>query len=170
MSALKAKQMDVVMGIVSERDVFTNSNYEIWEKSVLWSPALHEALFIFSITSSRYRVGTAKIQWRFSIIGASLSEPLLDELAGAFLWYIYIYIYIYICIHGQSFGPAWAPRKRATRKRKAGLVKVRGHTMSAKWGRKSVILFYASVRGLLTLKRQKYGLYTDGESYHRTVA
>ena len=24
------------------------------------------------------------------IIGASLSEPLLDELAGAFLWYIYI--------------------------------------------------------------------------------
>ena len=29
--------------------------------------------------------------------------------------------------------------------------------MSAKWGRKSVILFYASVRGLLTLKRQKYG-------------
>ena len=25
--------------------------------------------------------------------------------------------------------------------------------MTAKWGRKSVILFYASVRGLLTLKR-----------------
>ena len=25
------------------------------------------------------------------IIGASLSEPLFDELAGAFLWYIYIY-------------------------------------------------------------------------------
>ena len=42
--------------------------------------------------------------------------------------------------------------------------------MTAEWGRKSVILFYASVRGLLTLKRQKYGLYTDGESYHRTVA
>ena len=40
--------------------------------------------------------------------------------------------------------------------------------MTAKWGRKSVILFYASVRGLLTLNRQKYGLYTDGESYHRT--
>ena len=48
--------------------------------------------------------------------------------------------------------------------------KVRGHTMSAKWGRKSVILFYASVRGLRTLKRQKYAPYTDGESYHRTVA
>ena len=30
------------------------------------------------------------------MIGASLSEPLLDELAGEFLWYIYI------CIHGQS--------------------------------------------------------------------
>ena len=27
------------------------------------------------------------------IIGASLSEPLLDELAGAMFWYIYIYIY-----------------------------------------------------------------------------
>ena len=38
--------------------------------------------------------------------------------------------------------------------------------MSAKWGRKSVILFYASVRGLLTLKRQKYGLYTDA---NRTI-
>ena len=34
-------------------------------------------------------------------------------------------------------------------------------------GRKSVILFYASLRGLLTLKRQNYGLYTDGESYQR---
>ena len=29
--------------------------------------------------------------------------------------------------------------------------------MSGKWGRKSVILFYASVRGLLTMKRQEYG-------------
>ena len=33
------------------------------------------------------------------LIGASLSEPLLDELAGAFLWYIYIYIYIYIYLY-----------------------------------------------------------------------
>ena len=53
------------------------------------------------------------------IIGASLSEPLLDELAGAFLWYIYIYIYIFVSM-GSPFGPAWAPHKRATRKRKAG--------------------------------------------------
>ena len=37
--------------------------------------------------------------------------------------------------------------------------------MTAKWGRKSVILFYASVQGLLTLKWQMFGLYTDGESY-----
>ena len=38
------------------------------------------------------------------LIGASLSEPHLDELAGELFWYIYIYmyIYIYICIHGQS--------------------------------------------------------------------
>ena len=49
------------------------------------------------------------------LIGASLSEPLLDELAGAFLWYIYIFVSM-----GSPFGPAWAPRKRATRKRKAG--------------------------------------------------
>ena len=42
------------------------------------------------------------------IIGASLSEPHLDELAGAFLWYIYI------CIHGQTIwsrvGPVNAQR------------------------------------------------------------
>ena len=54
-----------------------------------------------------------------SIIGASLREPHLDELAGAFLWYIYIYNYMYIVSMGRPFGPAWA-RKRATRKRKAG--------------------------------------------------
>ena len=38
-STLKAKQMDVaiVMGIVSERDVFTTLiSYKIWGKSVLW--------------------------------------------------------------------------------------------------------------------------------------
>ena len=43
-STMKAKKMDVaiVMGIVSEGDVFTTLIiYEIWEKSVLWSPALH---------------------------------------------------------------------------------------------------------------------------------
>ena len=38
--------------------------------------------------------------------------------------------------------------------------------MTAKWGRKSVILFYASVRGLLTLKRQMYGLY---KTANRTI-
>ena len=38
------------------------------------------------------------------IIGASLSEPLLDESAGAFLWYIYIYIFV--SIMGSPFGPA----------------------------------------------------------------
>ena len=35
----------------------------------------------------------------YDIIGASLSEPLLDELAGALFWYIYIYIYIYYYIY-----------------------------------------------------------------------
>ena len=42
----------------------------------------------------------------YIFIGASLSEPHLDELAGAFLWYIYIYIFVSM---GRPFGPAWAP-------------------------------------------------------------
>ena len=29
----------------------------------------------------------------FMLIGANLSEPHLDELAGALFWYIYIYLY-----------------------------------------------------------------------------
>ena len=44
---LKVKQMDVVMGILSEREVLIKR----CGKSLLRSPALH-ALFIFSITSS----------------------------------------------------------------------------------------------------------------------
>ena len=36
------------------------------------------------------------------IIGASLSEPHLDELAGALFWYIFVSM-------GSPFGPAWAP-------------------------------------------------------------
>ena len=39
--------------------------------------------------------------------------------------------------------------------------------MSANWGRNSVILFYASVRSLLTLKRQKYGIYR--QKANRTI-
>ena len=45
------------------------------------------------------------------VIGASLSEPHLDELAGAFLWYIYIimtciYIYLYPrAVHLAPRGP-----------------------------------------------------------------
>ena len=39
--------------------------------------------------------------------------------------------------------------------------------MSAKWGRKSVILFYASVRGLLTLKRRKSMAYI--QTVNRTI-
>ena len=39
--------------------------------------------------------------------------------------------------------------------------------MSAKWGRKSVILFYASVRGLLTLKRRKSMAYI--QTANRTI-
>ena len=43
---------------------------------------------------------------RRGLIGASLSKPLLDELAGAFLWYIYIILYIFVSIMGSPFGPA----------------------------------------------------------------
>ena len=47
------------------------------------------------------------------VIGASLSEPLLDELAGAFLRYIYIYniynyIFIYIYIYIYIYLYPWA--------------------------------------------------------------
>ena len=52
----------------------------------------------------------------FSSIIAS-EASLLHELAGAFLWYIYIYIFVFM---GSPFGPAWAPSKRATRKRRTG--------------------------------------------------
>ena len=44
----------------------------------------------------------------FYLIGASLSEPHLDELAGALFWYIYIYIYIYLypwAVHLVPRGP-----------------------------------------------------------------
>ena len=34
---------------------------------------------------------------------------LMYELAGAILWYIYIYMYIFVSM-GRPFGPAWAPR------------------------------------------------------------
>ena len=42
------------------------------------------------------RAPLRRVGWCISlvyIIGSNLSEPHLDELAGAFLWYIYIYIY-----------------------------------------------------------------------------
>ena len=65
-SALKAKQMDVVMGIVSERYVFTTLITRYGEN--LCYGHLPFSNFIFSITSSRYRVATAKTQRRFSII------------------------------------------------------------------------------------------------------
>ena len=69
-STLKAKQMDVVMGIVSECDVFTTLNTR-YGKSLCYGrlPYTYDkALFIISITSSRYHVAR---QWRFS------SRPLL---------------------------------------------------------------------------------------------
>ena len=64
-SALKVRQMDVVMGIVSERDVFTTRI----TKSLCYGRLPYtydEAVCIFSITSSRYRVATNKTQRRFS--------------------------------------------------------------------------------------------------------
>ena len=44
-----------------------------------------------------------------AIIGTSLSEPLLDELAGVFLWYIYIYIYIYLYPWAVHLVLRWPP-------------------------------------------------------------
>ena len=62
------RQMDLVMWIVNERDVFTTLITRYGE-SLCYGRLPYtydEALFIFSITSSRYRVGTAKTQGRFS--------------------------------------------------------------------------------------------------------
>ena len=63
---LKVKQMDVVVGILSEREVLIKR----CGKSLLLSPALLliKTLFIFCITSSGYHVATAKTQRRFSSI------------------------------------------------------------------------------------------------------
>ena len=62
------KQMNVVMGIVSESDVFTTLIMRCG-KSLFYGCLLYtynEALFMFSITSSRYHVATAKTQRKFS--------------------------------------------------------------------------------------------------------
>ena len=63
---LKVKQMNVVVGILSEREVLIKR----CGKSLLRSPALLliKTFFIFSITSSGYHVATAKTQRRFSSI------------------------------------------------------------------------------------------------------
>ena len=58
---------------------------------------LNHVLFFYVLYNNNYN-------YMAYIIGASLSEPLLDELAGAFLWYIYIYIFV--SIMGSPFGPA----------------------------------------------------------------
>ena len=64
----------------------------------------------FCIYEKYVRANALKI---VHIIGASLSEPHLDEMAGAFLWYIYIYLYPWAHLVPRR------PRKRETRKRKA---------------------------------------------------
>ena len=63
---LKVKQMDVVVGILNEREVLIKR----CGKSLLRSLALLliKTLFIFSITSTGYHVATAKTQRRFSSI------------------------------------------------------------------------------------------------------
>ena len=62
-SALKPKQMDVVMRIMGEHDVFTTTLITRYGKGLCYSQLPYtydEALLIFSITSSRYRIDTAK--------------------------------------------------------------------------------------------------------------
>ena len=61
----------------------------------------------------------------FNPYAPSNRQPLIAKARPTMLCistsYIYIYIYIYIFVSmGSPFGPAWGPRKRATRKRKAG--------------------------------------------------
>ena len=93
---LKVKQMDVVLGILSEREVLIKR----CGKSLLRSPALLliKTLFIFSITSSGYHDATAKTQRRFSSIMRiqpttvkQLSHSLEIEMAQFVKKHIYIY-------------------------------------------------------------------------------
>ena len=61
-SALKVRQMDVVMGIVSERDVFTTLNYEIWEVCVMVAcPTLTTRCLSYSLSQVH---GIASLQLR----------------------------------------------------------------------------------------------------------
>ena len=59
---MKVKQMDVVMGIWSEREVLIKR----CGKSLLWSPALHLRLFSYSLSqvgvSRRYSQDATEIQ------------------------------------------------------------------------------------------------------------
>ena len=72
--------------------------------------AYSEAAKVWPIYRRRIEPSNGHLMWLcvvsfgLCIIGASLSEPLLDELAGALFWYIiiYIYIYIYIYLYPQS--------------------------------------------------------------------
>ena len=43
-----------------------------------------------SLAGANNSVPTTGLTPCIIIVGASLSEPLLDEFAGAFLWYIYL--------------------------------------------------------------------------------
>ena len=88
---LKVKQMDVVVGILSEHEVLI-------KRCVLRSPALLliKTLFIFSITSSGCHVATAKTQRRFSSIMCiqpttvkQLSHSLEIEMAQVVKKHIY---------------------------------------------------------------------------------
>ena len=69
---------------------------------------------------------------------------------------------------GSPFGPAWTAAVNAQTQGRLSKGQ-RSHDVG-QIGKKVSDFFNASVRGLLTLKRQKYGLYIDGESYLRTVA
>ena len=99
-----------------------------------------------------------------TIIGASLSEPHLDELAGAFLWCIYIFVSM-----GSPFGPAWTlvntQRANVSRLSKGQ----RSHHVSQMGKKVSDFILCLSSKFAYS-EAAMYGLYTDGESYHQTVA
>ena len=67
---------------------------------ILGLELLHKILFVHrwmhtftgNLKRNTHKLNFMLITKLFVVFGASLSEPLLDELAGAFLWYIYIYI------------------------------------------------------------------------------
>ena len=75
------------------------------------------------------------IDFLILLIPTPLVSVLFCSSIPTFLFIFFNVLYIYIS-YVRPFGPGWAPRECATRKRIAGRIRVRGYTWSAQSGRK----------------------------------